>query len=86
MNYRVQLFPVSELRDLQAPSTRNEGLRFPSVEWGNRKLLRSWAAYDFDFEPTRGRFTRDSLLGLALAIGVGAGFWIAAGLLIARLW
>jgi hypothetical protein len=84
MNYRVRLFPVPRIRGLRTPLPRNEDLRFPPVEWGNTRLFRSWAVYEFDFEPSR--LNGNSLLGLALAFGVGAGFWTAAGLLIARLW
>jgi hypothetical protein len=83
MNYRVRLLPISELRGLQ--TSQDDQLRITPSDWENAKLFRSFTVYDFDFEPTR-YSGRDSLLGLLLALGIGAGFWTAAGLLIARLW
>jgi hypothetical protein len=85
MNYRLLFVPVSGRRDLQLPSLQNEDVEIPPAEWENAKLFRSCAIYDFDLEPIRSRGW-DSLLGLTLAFGIGAGFWTAAGLLIARLW
>jgi hypothetical protein len=48
------------------------------------KLFHPWAVHEFDFEPIR--FNGNSLLGLALAFGLPAGFWAAAGFVIAHLW
>jgi hypothetical protein len=59
------------------PSSRSEG----------SNLFRSWVVYEFNPKPRRisRRLDRNRLLGFALAIGVGAGFWTAAGVLISHL-
>ncbi|MGC1371045.1 MAG: hypothetical protein WA824_02795 [Candidatus Sulfotelmatobacter sp.] len=87
MNYRVQLSTVSGLHGLQSSLPRHEKLPITSLDSEDAKLFRAWMVYDPDFEAmcSPGR-SRKSLLGLALAMGIGAGFWTAAGLLIARLW
>jgi hypothetical protein len=86
MNYRVQVPPISSAHDLQILSPQNEQTIEP-MDSEEMKIFRSWAVYDNDLEQifSPGR-SRESLLGLALAMGIGAGFWTAAGLLIARLW
>jgi hypothetical protein len=47
------------------------------------KLLRSWLVYDSSLEADK---TEDStnwniILGLSLAVGLSAGFWVAVGLI-----
>lgn len=84
MNYRVQLFPSSALRELQTPSTQNDALNMGSADRREAEYYGSWAVSELDFGPSR--FNGNSLLGLALAFGIAAGFWTAAGLVIARLW
>ena len=87
MNYRVQLSPISGLRGLQSSLPQNEKLPIDPLDLEEAKILRSWMVYDPDFEAVcLPRRNRGSLLGLALAMFIGAGFWTAAGLLIARLW
>ena len=51
-------------------------------------LFRSCIVYEFDPKPTRtrSRLNWNRLLGFTLAMGIGAGFWTAAGVLIARLY
>jgi hypothetical protein len=85
MNHRIQLFPISSSPDFQTRLSRYEDPSVPTSDWENAKAFRSWSVYDFDFEPAC-YSGRGSLLGLAIAMGVGAGFWTAAGLLIAHLW
>ena len=85
MNYRVQFILFPGLSDLQLPLPQNEDAEIPTTEWEKAKFFRSWAVYDSDFEPIRSNGW-DPLLGLILVFGVGAGFWTAAGWLIARLW
>ena len=88
MNYRSGLFRLSGIGEPQA-GPANEPLQIsPAEDFEQMEFFRSWVVCDFDFEPgrTSGRFNRDSVLGLALALGVAAGFWTAAGLLITRFW
>jgi hypothetical protein len=84
MNYRIRLLPSNGLRDLQSTLRENEAFRIFSAHWRGTKLFRAWAVHEFDFEPIR--FNGNSLLGLALAFGLPAGFWAAAGFVIAHLW
>jgi hypothetical protein len=51
-------------------------------------LLRSWFEGDSGADATRvqGRINWNTLMGLALVLGVSTGFWTGVGLLIARLW
>jgi hypothetical protein len=46
------------------------------------KFLRSWLVYDSSLEAgeTRGSASWNTILGLSLAVGVSAGFWVAVGL------
>lgn len=88
MNYRVQLFPLSGLRETEDSSLPNNVLQVSRPEWKDPQFFRSWIEYDLDFDPVRanGRIDWNRLLGLSLAFSLGAGFWTAAGLLIAYLW
>ena len=85
MNYRLPFLPVADLRELQTPFPTDKAPRILPVDWEDEvELFRAWAAYETGFEPMRPK--RNPFLGLLLAFAVGAGFWAAAGLLIARLW
>lgn len=47
------------------------------------KLLRSWLVYDssIDADKSEGSANWNIILGLGLAVGISAGFWVAAGLI-----
>jgi hypothetical protein len=47
------------------------------------KFLRSWLVYDssLDADKTDGSANWNIILGLGLAVGVSAGFWVALGLI-----
>ena len=47
------------------------------------KLLRSWLVYDSSLEAdnTEDSTNWNTIQGLGLAVGVSAGFWVAAGLI-----
>ena len=51
------------------------------------KFLRSWLVYDSSLEAgkTRGSANWNMILGLSLAVGVSAGFWVAVGLIATHL-
>ena len=51
------------------------------------KFLRSWLVYDSSLEAgkTGGSANWNMILGLSLAVGVSAGFWVAVGLVATRL-
>jgi hypothetical protein len=51
------------------------------------KFLRSWLIYDSSLEAgtTGGSASWNIILGLILAVGVSAGFWVAVGLIATRL-
>ncbi len=88
MNYRLQLFRLSGLREAEDPSLQKSPMQISASEWKDPEFFRSWMVYEFDLEESRasGRINWDTLLGLSLALSIGAGFWTAAGLLIAYLW
>jgi hypothetical protein len=88
MNYRLQLFRLSGLREAEDSSLQKNALRISPSEWKDPEFFRSWMVYEFDLEPgdPSGRINWNTVLGLSLAFSIGAGFWTAAGLLIAYLW
>jgi hypothetical protein len=47
------------------------------------KFLRSWLVYDSSLEAgeSGGSAGWNTILGLSLAVGVSAGFWVAVGLI-----
>ena len=51
------------------------------------KFLRSWLVYDSSLEAgtTEGSASWNIILGLILAVGLSAGFWVAVGLIATRL-
>jgi hypothetical protein len=51
------------------------------------KFLRSWLVYDSSLEAgkTGGSASWNIILGLSLAVGVSAGFWVAVGLIATHL-
>lgn len=59
--------------------------------WSNQQFtdfLRDWYVKDSTIHEDRtpGRYNWDALVGIVLMVGIGAGFWIAVGLITARLW
>ena len=76
-------------------STRPAPLRLPMGRaWGaapsnvlDTKFLRSWLVYDSSLEAgkTGGSANWNIILGLSLAVGVSAGFWVAVGLIATHL-
>lgn len=88
MNYRRQLFSLSGLHKAQTSFLQKKHTQIFRSEWKEPEFFRSWMEYEFDFQPPRstGAMDWNRLLGLSLAFSIGAGFWTAAGLLIAYLW
>ena len=76
-------------------STRPANIRLPIRRaWGaaptdvlDTKFLRSWLVYDSSLEAgkTGGSANWNIILGLSLAVGVSAGFWVAVGLIATHL-
>ena len=72
-------------------STQPAHIRLPVRRaWGaapsdvlDTKFLRSWLVYDSSLEAveTGGSASWNTILGLSLAVGVSAGFWVAVGLI-----
>jgi len=72
-------------------STQATPMRLPIRRaWGaapgnvlDTKFLRSWLVYDSSLEAgeTGGSASWNTILGLSLAVGVSAGFWVAVGLI-----
>ena len=66
----------------------------PAHIWGaapakvlDTKFLRSWLVYDSSLEAGKagGSASWNTILGLSLAVGVSAGFWVAVGLIATHL-
>jgi hypothetical protein len=76
-------------------STQPAHIRLPIRRaWGaaptnvlDTKFLRSWLVYDssLDGGETGGSASWNMILGLSLAVGVSAGFWVAVGLIATHL-
>ena len=76
-------------------STQPALIRLPIRQaWGaapanvlDTKFLRSWLVYDSSLEAgkTGGSANWNIVLGLSLAVGVSAGFWVAVGLIATHL-
>jgi hypothetical protein len=72
-------------------STQPAHIRLPIRRgWGaapanvlDTKFLRSWMVYDSSLEAGKagGSASWNPILGLSLAVGVSAGFWVAVGLI-----
>jgi hypothetical protein len=72
-------------------STQPAHIRLPIRRaWGaapahvlDTKFLRSWLVYDSSLEAGKagGFASWNTILGLSLAVGVSAGFWVAVGLI-----
>jgi hypothetical protein len=87
MNYRMQLSPISGIR----PSTDVYGSQPPETPPANlddAKFVRSWLVYDSDLDVDcpPGHVNWSMVLGLVVAAVVSGGFWIVAGVMIARYW
>ena len=75
-------------------STQPAHIRLPIRRaWGaapsnalDTKFLRSWLVYDSSLEAgtTGGSASWNIILGLSLAVGLSAGFWVAVGLIAAH--
>ena len=88
MNYRMQLSQISGIRQPSANVHGSEPPKPPPANWDDAKFVRSWLVYDSDLECSRtpGHVNWSMVLGIALAAAVSVGFWIGAGLIIARVW
>lgn len=85
MNYRLQLSPISGIRESQVEVPSQERRAGQQKAWEDTKLYRSWAVYGSDMAPQRVRINWNMVLGLGLALAVSAGFWVVVGTIVARL-
>jgi len=88
MNYRLQLSPISGTRESHVDLPSRERGEGPPPNSEDANVLRSWLVYDSDLEPVRGgsRSNWNTVLGLALAVGVSVGFWVGVGIMMASFW
>jgi hypothetical protein len=87
MNYRMQLSPISGVRESEVKRPVRHPVREDqSARWRAANFYRSWAVYDSDAESNGKGINWNLILGLGLALAVSVSFWVAAGLLIAKFW
>ncbi len=88
MSYRVpQLSPQA--------STQGNSLRVVVAnprsgqpeKFGDMQFWRSWIEYDSGARPkSRSRVNWNAVLGLAVTVGISAGFWAGVALLVTQIW
>lgn len=76
MNHRLQLSPISGIRESQAERLGER----PSAK--DIAFLRSWFVYDSSLASRRNGLNWSAILGLSLAVMLSVSFWIGLGLLI----
>ena len=84
MSYKQPLlawFSGTQPAHIRLPIRRARGAAPATVL--DTKFLRSWLVYDSSLEAGKaGASARwNTILGLSLAVGVSAGFWVAVGLI-----
>jgi hypothetical protein len=88
MNYRLQLSPISGLRESQIefPFAKSVNLEAHPATWQDAEFLRWWLVYDSEGIHNRSRiYNWNALLGLLLAVGVSIACWIGVGMMLTRL-
>jgi hypothetical protein len=88
MNYRLQLSPISGVRESQIefPFAEAVNLESQPAKWQDAEFLRSWLVYDSEgAEGNRRTYNWNALLGLSLAVSVSVACWIGLGITLARL-
>jgi hypothetical protein len=86
MNHRLQLSPISGIRESQVDIPSRGTRENSQSQWQDTKLFRSWIVYDSECKPVRGGVNWNVVLGLGAAVIFSVGFWIAMGVLFARWW
>lgn len=87
MNYRLQLSPISGVRESQIKFPFVECMEAEPGKWEDGEFLRSWLVYDSDCALNGApRPNWNALIGIGLAITVSIGCWTGLGLAITHLW
>src|SRR5205823_643468 len=76
-----------ELSPLGTPDTQMRiaiAWNAPPMSLEDVEVLRSWVVYDSEVEGQERRMRWNAVLGLAVALGISAGFWTGVGLLMAH--
>lgn len=84
MNYRLS--PISGSRESQIELRSREGRQGTKTNWEDAKFFRSWLVYDCNLELQHVGINWNVVLGLGAAVILSVSFWVAAGVMIARLW
>ena len=83
MSYKfLELSPLGT-RDTQIRIAIAGPCNAPPMNLQEVEVLRSWLVYDSELEGQERRVRWNAVLGLAVALGVSAGFWTGVGLLVA---
>lgn len=88
MNYRLQLSPISGVRESQIEFPFAEGVNLESqpAKWQDAEFLRSWLIYDSECaEGSRRTYNWNALLGFGLAVSVSIACWFGLGVMLTRL-
>ena len=88
MSHKSKLSPLSRTRETPLRRPVSHSWRSSSLNLRDMKFLRSWLVYDSEIRTglDRGRVNWNLVSGVALAIGVSAGFWAGVGLMVAHIW
>jgi hypothetical protein len=85
MNYRLQLSPISGVRESQIefPFAESLNLESQAAQWQDAEFLRSWLVYDS--QCAENGLNWNAVLGLGLAVGVSIACWMGLGMMLTRL-
>jgi len=85
MNYRLQLSPISGVREpqIEFPFAEDVNLESQRAKWQDAEFLRSWLVYDSECKDRR--YNWNAVLGLGLAASVSIACWVGLGMLLTRL-
>jgi hypothetical protein len=87
MNYRLQLSPISGVRESQIefPFAQSVNLESQTAKWRDAEFLRSWLVYDSECADNGHSYNWNALLGLGLAVCVSIACWVGLGMMLTRL-
>lgn len=88
MSSKAKLFPLSSTDQICCGMPAREAWGEPPADSNDLRFIRSWLVYDSVTQGDSGsnRSPRSIALGLLVAFGISASFWIGIGLILTRVW